>query len=96
MTRSRRVDANHAEIRSGLRQCGFCVWDTHTLGDGFPDLLVRVGDAVVLLEVKMPGAGLTPHEEAFGALFPVEVVHDLAEAIMVCQEGRRYLSILCD
>jgi len=82
MTWRRRVDRNHAEIRDGLRRCGYSVWDCSRFGDGFPDLLLRVGGAVLLLEVKMPREGLTPKEEAFGAIFPVHVVHSLEEALL--------------
>ena len=81
MTRPRRVDTNHAEIRNGLHQCGYAVFDTSRFGYGFPDLLVRRGDTLFLLEVKAGREGLTPMEEAFAALFPVAVVRSLDEAI---------------
>ena len=81
MTRTRRVDANHAEIRNGLRQLGLIVFDCSRFGYGFPDLLVRRGDTLFLLEVKAGREGLTPMEEAFAALFPVHVVRSLDEAI---------------
>lgn len=83
----RRVDLNHASIRDDLRHLGYTVWDCSRHGDGFPDLLLRVGELIVLLEVKSPGEKLTPHEEAFAALFPVYVVHDITEAVMVAESA---------
>lgn len=60
-----KVDANHAEIRDGLRQLGFSVADTARLGNGFPDLVVGNGVINLLVEVKMPRKNLTPDEKAF-------------------------------
>ena len=81
MTRPRRTDANHAEIRNGLRKLGYTVFDRSQFGHGFPDLIVRVGADIVLLEVKQGREGLTPMEEAFAVLFPVSIVRSLDEAI---------------
>lgn len=54
MTRhAKRTDANHSEIREGLRAAGFPVLDLSGCGQGVPDLAVKVGDGrSVLLEVK--------------------------------------------
>lgn len=50
-----KVDANHAQIRDGLRACGFQVMDLSHLGDGVPDLAVLVAARRSLfLEVKDP------------------------------------------
>lgn len=40
MRRRARVDDNQAEIVKVLRQLGATVRPTHTVGDGFPDLVV--------------------------------------------------------
>jgi hypothetical protein len=52
--RARRVDRNHGEIRTVLRSLCPAVADTSGLGDGFPDLVVKLpgGRGVVLVEVK--------------------------------------------
>ena len=52
MRRKARVDANHAEITSALRSCGWTVVDTSRLGSGFPDLLAARGGRIELIEVK--------------------------------------------
>jgi hypothetical protein len=81
MTYSRRVDANHGEIRNGLRKAGFDVFDCYRLGEGFPDLLVAAHGRLVLLEVKMPGAKLTMDEAGFMIRFGSHVVHSVEEAL---------------
>lgn len=82
MTRARRVDRNHGEIRDGLRWAGFDTFDCSRFGDGFPDLLVRGPDErLVLMEVKMPGEKLTVAERVFGLRFAVHVVHSIEEAL---------------
>lgn len=87
----RRVDLNHAEIRDGLRKCGYIVEDMSAAGHGFPDLLVGSGDVLVLLEVKRPGEELTPRELRFHAkfaLYPVYVVTSLEDALHRLGEAR--------
>lgn len=82
MTRyARRVDRNHAAVRDGLRRLGYRVFDCSRLGGGFPDLLVLACGRLVLLEVKMPGEGLTRDEEVFHSLFPVSIVRNVDEAL---------------
>jgi len=51
---AKRTDANHAEIRDGLRAMGFDVLDLSDVGGGVPDLCVRAQDhgLPVFLEVK--------------------------------------------
>jgi len=80
----KRRDINHAEIRDGLRQCGYTVIDTADQGHGFPDMLaVNKKGAIILLEVKMPGAKLTPDEVEFHAMFdgPLYIVRSLEMAL---------------
>ena len=69
-----KTDANHADIRDGLRKLGFAVWDCARHGGGFPDLLVQRGDVVKFVEVKSEGGKLTPKERDFKDLFRQHVI----------------------
>ena len=82
------TDRNHAEIRDQLRKLGVFVWDTHTLGNGFPDLLCVVRKEAVLLEVKDPKQipskrELTELERQFFQAYPgpVFVVTSVEQAL---------------
>ncbi len=44
MRHARRTDANHAEIRDGLRALGYDVLDLSDVGGGIPDLCVNRKD----------------------------------------------------
>jgi hypothetical protein len=92
-----RTDANHAEIRNGLRKCGFTVEDYHKLGRGVPDLcvLIRPGYSL-LLEVKMPGEKLTEAEEKWVKFHAsiTRTVFSLEEAIRVINEYKARLSCM--
>ncbi len=67
--RVRRADANQPEIVAYLRGLGYHVAHTHTIGHGFPDLLVSKKVKGIpwsaLLEVKAPGGKLTKDEQEF-------------------------------
>lgn len=54
MRHAKRVDANHAEIRDGLRADGWDVLDLSDCGNGIPDLCVGhpFGFEPLFLEVK--------------------------------------------
>lgn len=52
--RSRKVDANQAEIVAGLRALGYSVQPLSAIGKGVPDLLVGGYGMNLLLEVKDP------------------------------------------
>lgn len=54
MRRIARVDGNQADIVSALRKIGASVSPTHTIGGGFPDLVVGFRRRSVLFEVKDP------------------------------------------
>ena len=93
MRRAARRDANHAEVRDGLRAAGCKVLDLGAVGKGCPDLLVGFRGRLRLLEVKdgskPPSAReLTPDEQAFfrewgdGARLPVHVVRSLDDALV--------------
>ena len=84
MSYNKRVDANHAEIRDGLRDLGFDVFDSSMFGKGFPDLIVRGKGRVILLEIKDGNAKLTDAESKFHDMFSglgVYIVRTLYEAI---------------
>ena len=51
MTYAKRVDSNHSLIVKTLRELGCSVFDTSSVGRGFPDLVVSKG-ATALVEVK--------------------------------------------
>ena len=95
MTRyARRVDANHAAVRDGLRALGYEVLDLSACGGGVPDLMVKIraanGMAGIphLLEVKdgakpKSAQALTADQEAWHAYAHVitSKVNSLDEAI---------------
>ena len=84
MRRKHKVDGNQAEIIDALRRMGAIVWDTSSLGCGFPDFVVY-HSKFSLLEVKRPGEKLTPDEVIFFGNLPHDapayVVHSPEEAI---------------
>jgi hypothetical protein len=50
--RAAKVDANHGQVVSALEAAGAKVQSLAELGRGVPDLLVRYGERLFLLEVK--------------------------------------------
>ena len=88
MRRAAKVDAGiHAAIRDGLRDAGYQVFDVHSL-PGRLDLDARsLSGITVALEVKHAGEPLTAAEKKyFAAGWTAEVVHSLAEALLVMQK----------
>lgn len=65
MRRAAKVDLNQQEIVRVLRTAGFTVRHTHTIGKGFPDLVVGRWDTNLLVEVKREGEKLTADEREF-------------------------------
>jgi hypothetical protein len=68
--RVRKVDANQPDIVQTFRAMGCEVWITSEIGRGAPDLVIRKGSQVRLIEVKdglkAPSARkLTPDEQEF-------------------------------
>ena len=55
MTYAKRVDSNHSLVVKTLRELGCSVFDTSSIGRGFPDLVVSKG-ATALVEVKRDAA----------------------------------------
>jgi hypothetical protein len=81
--RGGRRDANQHLIVDALRAAGVTVIEMGGVGDGCPDLHCyrRSHGLMRWLEVKMPGAKLTPAQEKFHALVPVWIVHSVEEAM---------------
>jgi len=76
--RRARVDATQKEIVAAFRRCGFSVAHTHTVGGGFPDVVVARHGWTALVEIKdgtkPPSARkLTPDEEKFHREWPGEI-----------------------
>lgn len=79
---AKRVDGNHAEIRTAMRQAGAEVEDMSGSGKGMPDTLVYTTDGrLLLVEIKMAKGTLTAPQVRFHARFPVHVVRTAAQAI---------------
>jgi len=87
--RAARVDANQRAIVAALRRVGATVVPTHTMGQGFPDLLVGHMGETFLLELKdgekKPSAQALTDDECYFILHwkgrPVVVVRDETEAL---------------
>lgn len=62
-------DANHSEIEGYYREQMCLVWDCSFMGNGFPDMLVRVptkmGQILALVEVKTAEGVLSPSQLRF-------------------------------
>lgn len=74
-------DANHGDVTQWYEDLFCLVHDTHTMGGGFPDLMVRIstraGQVLALVEVKTTDGTLRPSQETFIRLWGtgcVEVV----------------------
>jgi len=69
MRRAAKVDLNQKQVVRELRAMGFSVRHTHTIGQGFPDLVIGKGGVNLLVEVKREGEKLTEDEQNFFALW---------------------------
>jgi hypothetical protein len=62
-------DANHGDVTQWYEELYCLVHDTHAMGGGFPDLLVRIstraGHVLALVEVKTADGTLRPSQERF-------------------------------
>jgi hypothetical protein len=89
-----KADRNQPEIVTALRKIGAKVIPTHTVGQGFPDLVVDYGGRTFLLEIKdgekPPSARkLTPAQETFHAAWTGEIhVVDSIEQALAVTMGR--------
>jgi len=96
-----RVDENQSEIVEGLRACGWAVYCAHGVGEGFPDLVVGVGQggadgvANILIEVKrdksarLTGAQKDFHREWRGPLFTAVTLDEAIAAVQSVVRLRR-------
>lgn len=87
MRRAAKVDRNQPEIVAALRKAGALVQPLHSIGQGFPDLLVCFRGVLSLIEVKdgsLPPSGraLTADQVEFHRVWPVTVVNDVDEALV--------------
>lgn len=92
MHRTRKVDANQAELVKQIRKIpGVSVALTHTVGNGFPDAAVGFRGRTYLIEIKDPDKfksqrKLTPEEETFhgkwtGHIKVIETMDDINEML---------------
>lgn len=79
MTRARRTDANHALIRTTLRQLGWIVMDTSRLGEGFADLVAYRAGVTHLIEVKSKRGTLTEDQQTLHAGVPVVILRTVED-----------------
>lgn len=78
MRRAARVDSNQKEIVAALRKAGASVAHTHTIGKGFPDIVVGHRGLNLMVEIKdgsLPPSGrkLTKDEYEFHEVWKGQV-----------------------
>ena len=81
-----RRDTTHADVRDGLREAGYSVFDAGGVGNSFPDLVVGAHGMTFLIEVKSPGGEVSDGQSKFAANWrggPVAVVYSLEQALAV-------------
>lgn len=88
MRTAARVDSNQHAVVAAFRKLGWAVAHTHTIGKGFPDLVISRGDYTALVEVKdssQPPSRrrLTPDEQVFHAQWPghIHIVESVDDVI---------------
>ncbi len=81
--RAAKVDANQSEIVAALRAVGASVAPAHTMGGGFPDLVVGHKGVTYLLEVKTAKGKLTKDQRAWHPAWRghLAVVRSVEEAL---------------
>ena len=88
MRRAARQDGNHGVIVGYFEKFGCSVWNTHQIGNGFPDIAVGKNSKTVLVEIKdsaqpaskrkLTGDESKFHKEWKGGVY---VVFDLSDVI---------------
>lgn len=89
MRRAAKADDNQPQIVKAFRQLGFSVAHTHTIGKGFPDIIVGRDGINTLVEIKdgkkvKSQRQLTSDEKEFhknwqGTIIIIESVEDVIE-----------------
>ena len=82
-----KVDRNHNEIVTGLRQLGATVLSIASIGNGAPDILVGWRGRNYLFEIKDDRGQLTDDEETFFDRWngQVKLVRNLLDAVQEIQ-----------
>ena len=86
-----RTDANHAQIARAFSDLGCSVFSTHTVGDGFPDLVVGCNGVTLLVEIKTETGDLTLAQRKFITNWqgnPVHIVCDTDDAVSLINRTR--------
>ena len=86
-----RIDKNQVEIVKAFRKLGYSVAHTHTIGKGFPDLVIAKHGINTLVEVKdgekvKSQKKLTPDEVEFhdnwqGEIIIIESIDDVLKFV---------------
>ena len=89
MRRNAKADDNQPQIVKAFRQLGYSVAHTHTIGKGFPDIVIGRDGVNTLVEIKdglktKSQRQLTPDEKEFheawrGTVVIIESVEDVIE-----------------
>ncbi len=89
-----RADVNQSEIVAALRAVGCRVVATHTIGQGFPDLVVDHHGKTCLIECKDPSQPpskrrLTPAQAEFHAAWTGPIyICETPEFAVLCATGK--------
>ena len=91
-----RPDANHAELVAVYESLHCGVWDTHTLGFGFPDILVHFSGYCAPVEIKTADGELNEAQKRFIRDWKgpkVEVVRSVDDVIAHVTRVRKRLAV---
>jgi Holliday junction resolvase len=85
-----KIDANHGEIVSALRQIGVSVQSLANIGHGCPDIIAAKGSMTWLIEIKGAKGKLTPDQIKFidawsGTVHIVRTVDDAFRLVGVLE-----------
>jgi len=77
-------DTNHTLITTYLLQLGFSVYDTSTLGSGFPDIIIARNKETAIAEIKTEKGKLSQGQVDFisswqGKVFILRNIEDCVE-----------------
>jgi hypothetical protein len=62
-------DDNHNEITEALKRFGFSIFDTHQLGDDFPDFICARAGITAVVEVKGKRGKLSYGQDRFRTIW---------------------------